>query len=128
MSNMSESFEDDRPAAMKLQGEYRTLLSTLGSCDMGWQVNATYCHKSKEGKWQYDWRVMVCDHQVRTFPATEMKNNAPQRGILAVFDLQRETADISAYYCNTHEHTLLCGFAAQFGLKVEDWDFEDIPF
>tara|TARA_B100001094_G_scaffold174790_1_gene168968 strand:- start:1099 stop:1485 length:387 start_codon:yes stop_codon:yes gene_type:complete len=128
MSNESESFEDDRPAAMKLQGEYRTLLSTLGSCDMGWQITATHCHRPKGGNWQYDWRVMVCEQAVRTFPATEMKNDAPQRGILAVFDLQRETADISAYYCNTHEYTLLCGFAAQFGLKVENWDFEDIPF
>jgi len=123
-----ENFVDDRPAEMKLQCEYRTLLSTLGSCDMGWQVTATYRHRPKGGAWEYDWRVMVCEHEVRTFPATEMKNNAPQRGILAVFDLQRKTADISAYYCSTHEYTLLCGFAAQHGLKVVDWGFEDIPF
>ena len=128
MSNETESFEDDRPAEMKLQSEYRTLLSTIGSCDMGWQVTATYCHRPKDGEWEYDWRVMICEHEVRTFPATEVENNAPLRGILAVFDLQRKTADISAYYCNTHEYTLLCGFAAQFGLKIENWDFEDIPF
>lgn len=128
MSNESEKNEYGIPAEMQLQGDYRTLLSTLGSCDMGWKITPTYCHKPKDGEWQYDWRVMVCEHEVRTFPATEIGNNAPLRGILAVFDLQRKTADISAYYCNTHEYTLLCGFAAQHGLEIIGWDFEDIPF
>ena len=126
MSNETESFEDDRPAEMKLQHDYGLLLSSIGSCNMNWELHIPDCYKSNDGKWQYDWRIAVRDTEMPTFPATETKNDA-QRGILAVFDLQRETADISGYYCTAQEYTLLCGLAALFGLKPKVWEFEDIP-
>lgn len=127
MSNETESFEDDRPAEMKLQHEYGIVLSSLGSCDMDWEIHIPDCYKSKDGKWQYDWRIAVFDTEVRYFPASKEKKEEPQTGLLAFFDLQRKTADISRYYCTQQKYTVLCGLAAMLGFKPKVWDFEDIP-
>jgi len=127
MSKETESFEEDRPAEMKLQHEYGILLSYLGSCSMNWEIDIPDCYKSKDGKWHYDWQIAVLRAEVRQLPASKEKREEPQTGLLALFDLQKETVHISNYYCTRQEYTLLCGFAVLFGLEPKVWKFEDIP-
>lgn len=103
-----------------MSNEFSTMvniLASIASVSLEWKVTARVDKEYQQ--------IMIAKKNDVVFPDATAK--AEQKGILALFDLNRSRAMISTTYTSELEFFALVGIAHFHYLAVDQWDL-DIPF